>query len=164
MLCSTLTQLSVIRPHAKKSSTTRNTPLWVFAWLPLLLWTRLWRFLSLLTGSFDTISNRLLGWEIICVQIKPHFRVTPMKPSYWFHLNRSTETVRLSKAPYVTMFQVNSTRGRASKKASLIFFPSRSGKTVDRPEPTLCTTISWGGQRSAVIAAPLMLHFLHCHV
>lgn len=42
----------------------------------------------------------------------------------------------------LTMFQVNSTRGRASKKASLIFFPSRSGKTVARPEPTLCTTMS----------------------
>lgn len=42
----------------------------------------------------------------------------------------------------LTMLQDNSTRGRASKKASLIFFPSRSGKTVDRPEPTLCTTMS----------------------
>lgn len=41
------------------------------------------------------------------------------------------------------MFQVNSTRGRASRKASLIFFPSRSGKTVARPEPTLCTTMSY---------------------
>lgn len=63
----------------------------MFAWLPLLLWTRLWRFLSLFTGSFDTISNRLLGWEIICVQIR--FTLTLKSYMLKFHLNWSAETV-----------------------------------------------------------------------
>lgn len=42
------------------------------------------------------------------------------------------------------MFHVNSTKGRASRKVSVISLPSRPGKTVAKPEPMLWTTMSWG--------------------
>lgn len=70
--------------------------------------------------------------QCICLSIRLDCGNVNVNP---FHLHG-----RISR---LTMFHVNSTRGRASKKASLIFLPSRSGNTVANPEPMLCTTMSY---------------------